>query len=180
MRYGALWLASAVAVACAGGCGGSAKVHPVKGTVKFEGKPMKGGGSISFVPTGGQSGKAAGGEIKDDGTYELMTDKPGDGSMTGDFRVVITQSTDREPNPTKDGERAGKAVTVVGEADRIPLIYADATKSPLTAKVEAKDNVLDFDLKRDAGPPVIKGAMRRLDPLRNPFAAISWSLVPTE
>ena len=54
---------------------------------------MKGGGAISFVPTSNQPGKAAGGEIKDDGTYELMTHKPGDGSMAGDFRVTITQVT---------------------------------------------------------------------------------------
>jgi hypothetical protein len=179
MRYCALWIASAVAIACAGGCGGSSKVYPVKGTVKFEGKPMKGGGSISFQPTGGQSGKTAGGEIKEDGTYEVMTHKPGDGSMIGDFRIIILQTTGREPDPTKDGERPGKGVTTVVEADRIPLIYADPTKSPLTAKVEAKDNVIDFDLKRDAGPPAIKGAMR-LDPLRGPFAAMGWSLVPTE
>lgn len=181
MRFGPLWVAvvAATAVACAG-CGGSSKVYPVKGTVKFEGKPMKGGGAISFVPTGGQSGKAAGGEIKEDGTYELMTHKPGDGSMTGDFRVVILQSTDREPGQTTDGERTGKSVSVVGEADRIPAIYADPTQSPLTAKVEAKENAIDFDLKRDAGRPVIKGAMRQPNQLRGTFAGIGWSLVPTE
>ena len=39
--------------------------------------------------------------------------------------------------------------------DRIPLIYADAYNSPLTAKVEAKGNEIDFDLKRDA-----KGALK--------------------
>jgi hypothetical protein len=181
MRYGSLWIAivAAGAVACTG-CGGSTKVYPVKGTVKFEGKPMKGGGSITFQPTGSQPGKTGGGEIKEDGTYELMTNAPGDGSMPGDFRVVITQTTEREPSRTKDGERAGKSVSVVGEADRIPLIYADPTKSPLTAKVEAKDNVIDFDLKREAAPPGNKGAMRGLDPLRGPFAAMGWSLVPTE
>jgi hypothetical protein len=180
MRYGPLWVvAAAVSVACAG-CGGSSKVYPVKGTVKFEGKPMKGGGSISFQPTGGQSGKAAGGEIKEDGTYEVMTHKPGDGSMTGDFRVVILQSTDREPDPTKDGERAGKAVSVVAAGDRIPGIYADPTRSPLTAKVEAKENVIDFDLTRAAEPPPVKGAMRRLNPLPNTFAGLGRSLVPTD
>ena len=72
------------------------------------------------------------------------------------------------------------AVLTVGEADRIPAIYTDPTKSPLTAKVEAKDNVIDFDLKRDAGPPPIKGAMRRPGPLGNTFAGIGWSLVPTD
>ena len=65
------------------GCGSSddVKVYPVKGRVTFAGKPMAGGGSIAFIPTTNQTGKAAGGQIKDDGTYELTTNTPGDGSM---------------------------------------------------------------------------------------------------
>ncbi|MBN9120049.1 MAG: hypothetical protein J0I06_12945 [Planctomycetes bacterium] len=177
MRYGPLWAAVAAAVAFAGGCGGP-KAYPVRGKITFEGKPMKGGGAISFVPAGGRSGRAAGGAIKDDGTYELTTDKPGDGAATGEFRVVILQSTDREPDATKDGERAGKAVAVVAEPDRIPAVYADPMKSPLTAKVEARENALDFDLKRDAGGPPVRGAMRGRDPLRDglrdTFAGLGW------
>lgn len=167
MRYGPVW-AVAAAAALAGGCGG-AKVYPVKGTVTFEGKPMKGGGSIAFMPTGNQPGRTGGGTIQEDGTYELTTDKPGDGSMTGEFRVVIHQSTDREPDATKDGERAGRAVSVVGEAERIPPVYSDPAKSPLTVKVEAKDNVINLELKRNAGPPPVRGAMRG-DGLRDTFA----------
>ena len=87
------------------GCGPAdqVKVYPVKGTVKFQGQPMKGGGSIAFYPTGGQVGATPGGEIKEDGTYELMTYKPGDGSMPGDYRVVITQVTVKEPIASPDG-----------------------------------------------------------------------------
>lgn len=164
-----VWMPGVVLVAlAAAGCGEPA-VHPVKGRVMLEGKPMKGGGSIAFMPVDGRPGKAAGGEIKEDGTYELMTHKPGDGSMAGEFRVVIHQSTDREPDATKDGEKAGRAVTVVGAADRIPAIYSDPARSPLKANVEGKANELDFDLKRDAGPPPVKGAMRP-DVLQGPFA----------
>jgi hypothetical protein len=160
-----------LAALAAAGCGGS-KAYPVKGKVTYEGKPMKGGGSISFVPTAKQEGKAAGGEIKEDGTYELMTNKPGDGSMPGEFRVVISQVTEREPeNTDDDGKAAPKKPLLLAEADRIPEIYSDAYKSPLTAKVEAKDNVLDFDLKRDAGGPRIEGAMRH-NPLRDTFAGL--------
>jgi hypothetical protein len=99
-----------------------------------------------------------------------MTNKPGDGSMVGEFRVVIHQSTDREPDPSKDGEKMGRAVSVVGESDRIPLIYSDPVNSPLTAKVEAKGNELNFDLKRSAAPAPVKGAMKA-DPLRDGFAS---------
>ncbi|MCI0701817.1 MAG: hypothetical protein L0241_12105 [Planctomycetia bacterium] len=155
------------------GCGGST-VYPVKGTITFEGKPMKGGGSISFVPTGKQVGKTAGGEIKEDGTYELMTNKPGDGSMTGEFRVVITQVTEQEPENTGDDGKGvpSKSPPSLPLADRIPAIYSDTYQSPLTAKVEAKANVLDFDLKRNAGPPPVQGAMKN-NPLRDTFAGLN-------
>jgi hypothetical protein len=172
-RTTAILACAAVALAAAAGCGG-VKTYPVKGTVRFEGKSMKGGGSISFVPTTKQDGKAAGGEIAEDGTYTLTTNTPGDGSMAGEFRVVISQVTEREPEATRDGERTGKSVVLVGKDERIPLVYSDAYKSPLTAKVEAKDNVIDFDLKRNpGGGDVPWGAMRdgrraddvaRLDP----------------
>jgi len=57
-------------------------------------------------------------------------------------------STKREPGTTNDGERTGKAVTVVAEADRIPAVHSDAVNSPIVAKVEAKPNEINLDLKR--------------------------------
>jgi hypothetical protein len=130
------------------GCSGQTPVYPVKGTITFEGKPMKGGGSIAFVPVGDQKGKTAGGEIGPDGSYQLMTHKPGDGSMAGDFRVVITQVTEHEPERTPDGKAPAKGGTSLDAADRIPANYGDHQKSPVTTKVEPKSNTLDFDLKR--------------------------------
>jgi hypothetical protein len=142
----------AVALLFLAGCGGAddnVEVFPVKGTVTFNGKPMVGGGSIAFVPTGGQKGKAAGGTINADGNYELTTYEAGDGSMVGDFRVVITQVVYEEPQNAGDSDERGgdvEAVEVVSEADRIPMIYSDAVSSPLSAKVEAREQTLDFPL----------------------------------
>lgn len=126
------------------------RVYPVRGMVTFEGKPMAWGGSIAFVPLGNQKGKAAGGEIMPDGSYQLSTYGDGDGSMVGDFRVVITQVTHKEPENTGDDAKApSTAAPVLGQADHIPLVYADSQKSPLTAKVEAKSlNEINFDLKQ--------------------------------
>jgi hypothetical protein len=170
MRSGIV-LALAASFIASSGCGGS-RLHPVKGKVTLAGKPMKGGGSIGFVPLGKQEGKAPGGEIDADGNYVLTTTKPGDGSMTGEFRVVIQQVVEQEPEMTSDGSKAAKAVVAVPVADRIPLIYCDPHNSPLMAKVEAKDNVIDFDLKKDAGsefrPP---GAFRGFD-LRHSYAQL--------
>jgi hypothetical protein len=170
---GAVAIAALVAAV---GCG-SNRVYPVRGLVKFEGKPMVGGGSISFVPTGNQAGKAAGGEIATDGTYKLTTHKEGDGSMTGEFRVVILQVTEREPEPTRDGEKPGKSIPSVGGGDRIPLIYSDAMKSPLTAKVEAKDNEINFDLKRNAGDEKPQWGAKRHVEMKDLFALVLPGLV---
>ena len=71
MRRGALW-AVLVLTAAGGGCGGP-KLYPVRGVVTYEGKPMKGGGSIAFMPVGNQPGRAPGGEVREDGTFDLST-----------------------------------------------------------------------------------------------------------
>jgi hypothetical protein len=141
----------AIVAVAAVGCGAAdqAEVYPVKGVVTFNGKPMVGGGAISFYPVGPLTGMAPGGVIREDGAYQMTTYTEGDGSQPGEFRVVITQVTAKEPPPTKDGERATPGpISTVSEADRIPATYSDPYGSPLTAKVEAKDvNELNFELK---------------------------------
>ena len=145
------WLIlTVVAFTCCGCNSGGLAVYPVKGKVTFNGKPMAGGGSIAFVPQGGEAKVDSGGEIKADGTYELSTHKPGDGAMAGDFKVVITQTVFNEPERVADGEGLPKAAAAaVPQAEQIPAIYSDFEKSPLTAKVEAKSqNEFNFDLTR--------------------------------
>ena len=130
------------------GCGKS--VYPVKGTVTYEGKPLPGGGAITFLPLTSQGEKIASGTIAEDGTYSLTTNRPGDGSRPGEFRVVITQTTEKEPTRTPDGTPAPARVWSVPPEDRIPEIYAEHRNSPLHAKVEAtKLNEINFDLKRE-------------------------------
>lgn len=139
----------AVVLAALVGCGSG--VYPVKGKVYFDGKPMAGGGAISFVPLGPQAGKAAGGEIAPDGSFELTTNKPGDGSMAGEFRVVVTQVTVTEPERTEDGARPASPTAVVPVADRIPAVYGDAYASPLRAVVQAT-GPNEIDVKMDRTP----------------------------
>jgi len=152
MKRRLYWMSALIVTAVAIGCGPSddVQVYPVKGQITFNGKPMVGGGSIAFYPINGQAGKAPGGLIKEDGAYELTTYAEGDGSMPGDFRVVIVQVTVQEGAPTADGEKVRAApISTVAEGDRIPAIYSDPYNSPLTAKVEAKDlNELNFTLER--------------------------------
>ena len=142
---------AATSVALAMGCSpsGQVKTYPVKGRVTFEGKPMVGGGGISFVPKTGQAGKTAGGIIKADGTYLLGTYREDDGSMAGDFRVVIFQETVKEGAAAPDGAApTATASATVAPADRIPLVYSSDRESPLMTTVEPKANELNFDLTR--------------------------------
>jgi hypothetical protein len=145
---------SAVALFAIGlsGCGPGDRlaVYPVSGVIKFNGAPMKGGGSIAFLPKESRPGKMPGGTIAEDGTYSLTTYEPDDGALPGEYRVVITQITVEEPESVIDGsgERTKKPTRIVDEKDWIPAINADMTRSPLTATVEAKDeNKIDFDIK---------------------------------
>jgi hypothetical protein len=154
MKGRAVWLNLLVLITAAG-CGPSddVEVYPVRGRITFNGKPMVGGGSIAFYPLGSQAGKAPGGLVNEDGTYGLTTYTDGDGSMPGEFRVVIVQVTVKEGAPTADGVKApAAAIPTVSEADRIPAIYSDPYNSPLTATVEAKElNEINFDLARQPG-----------------------------
>jgi hypothetical protein len=132
------------------GCGeDQAQVYPVRGKISFEGKPMAGGGSIAFMPLSSQEGRTAGGIVKEDGSYEMTTYAEGDGSIPGEFRVVITQTADKEPEPTPDGQQPAAAPpTSLAPAERIPPLYADPFNSPLKAKVEEKENEINFELTR--------------------------------
>ena len=128
---------------------GQVKVYPVKGRITYQGKPMVGGGAITFVPTIDQAGKAPGGTIKPDGTYELGTYKENDGAMAGEFKVIIFQQIAQEREAAPDGSAPTATASLsVSPADHIPKIYSSDRDTPLTAKVEAKPNEFDFDLKR--------------------------------
>lgn len=133
------------------GCGDDRfAVYPVSGVVTYNGAPMMGGGSIAFVSMGDQKGKNAGGEIDELGNYTLYTNSPGDGSMAGEFRVVITQVVEEEPESTPDGTTPPPPRPPVPLEKRIPAKYSDFQKSPLKAVVKKEKNELNFDLKPEA------------------------------
>jgi hypothetical protein len=155
------------------GCGpfGEASVYPVKGKVTFEGKPLVGGGSIAFVPLTPPTGRPAGGVIAEDGTYQLTTRRQGDGATAGEFRVVITQQTVKEPEAAADGQDPIKPSSIP-MADRIPAAFSDHAQSPVKATVEPKSpNEINIDLKRSEAPPPFgpPGAMAN-PPRSDPFA----------
>lgn len=136
-RLGARALGTAL-VALAAGCGGDKKLghfpdlHPVKGVVKRDGQPVK-GGVVRFVPEPDKPEFLINSEVKDDGTFALTTVRTNDssgerkpGAAAGTYKVVYTPSLNDQ--------------TTGGKMDPIP-----ATK---TATVNAGDNEVTVELPK--------------------------------
>ena len=139
----ALFIIMIVAVA---GCGG-VPMAQVKGTVKYDGKPLK-SGTIRFEAPGV---KPATGKIVDGEIVELTTFKANDGVPVGNHKVAVwaleeaASAVVANPGESKTGANymAGKSL--------IPAIYNDPATSGLTAEVKSgAGNTVAFELKKDA------------------------------
>jgi hypothetical protein len=146
-----------IGLACVllGGCNNGPKYVPVSGRVTFKGKPVT-TGVIMFYP---ENGRPSVGSIAEDGTYSL--DSPTPGALIGDHKVTI-ESTKVHPGSTteapksveeemamaKKGYPPGRWL-VAGKLDwLVPEKYSRRETSTLTAKVEDKTNVIDFDITK--------------------------------
>jgi hypothetical protein len=108
------------------GCTRQFPMAEVSGKVTYKGKPLP-EGTIMFVP---QSGFAAAGTINPDGTFRLISGKPGDGAVIGRHKVaVIPPYQPQTPNYPK-----------------FPLKYQDAETSGLVAEVKEGTNTFEFEL----------------------------------
>jgi hypothetical protein len=98
-------------------------------------------GSIIFQP---EAGKVASSTIKPDGTFELGTNKPGDGAIVGKHRVRVVSLSTQDPKfQAKEGQEipTGKSL--------IPEKYNDFDTTPLK-DYEVQDiaeNVFNIELK---------------------------------
>jgi hypothetical protein len=122
---------------CSGGSDAPVTV-PVKGVVKYQGKPIP-KLSVAFIP---DKGMLATGTTDAAGKFELMTNKPGDGAMVGSYKVAINFVPDEVPvMPGFPGEKEAPT-------SPIPTKYADASTSGLTQTVDkdASKNNFTFEL----------------------------------
>jgi hypothetical protein len=118
-----------------GGCGASGpKTAPVRGTVTYQGKAVP-YGTIMFQPA---DGPAAVGQIQD-GAYVLKTFKDGDGAVLGSHKVTVISLKDQSNVLPEHRNPLPPAA--------VDMKYSFPDKSGLTAMVEDKDNVINFDLK---------------------------------
>ncbi|WP_145370710.1 hypothetical protein [Maioricimonas rarisocia] len=126
-------------------------MNPTTGRLLYDGKPMPLGASVTFLPIG-DSGVATSGAVDEDGNLSVVTFENQSGLVAGEYRLVVYQIIEKEPDHVdQDGEiRAAPTDTfmAVDEEQRIPEIFSDRQKSPLTVTIEAGSNDLGtLDLK---------------------------------
>jgi hypothetical protein len=111
------------------GCGGSDALQ-VTGTVKnADGSVIPNeGGLVIFQPA---EGNTASGGIQPDGSFTLMTGKPGDGVKPGAYKVVLQL--------WKSYRQSQLAV---------PRQYGSAETTPLEATVDADHTHFDFKVEK--------------------------------
>jgi hypothetical protein len=125
----------ALLVVLLAGCGRS--TYTVRGKVVFpDGTPLE-GGWVVFHKSEGESEVSADGPIQANGTFELRTNRPGDGVPPGTYRVLV------KPRERNKKERLTLPLFIDPKFERFET-------SGIVLTVEAKEN--DFEI-RVAKPP---------------------------
>jgi hypothetical protein len=133
-KFASALVLGAVLVALSLGCGKSEKLgdfpalSPVKGVVKRDGKPVK-GGTVQFVPDPEKPEFLTNSEVKDDGSYSLSTVRTNDskgerkpGAPAGTYKVVYTPSlNDQTTGGKMDPIEVPTKVTVKAGDNDIPI-----------------------------------------------------------
>src|SRR5258707_3086026 len=93
LRAGGLLLAAGALFAPVSGCGGDGpRLYPVKGVVRINGEPAK-DVNVVFTPVaapeGGATPLSPSAVTGEDGSFRLMSIKPGDGAPAGEYQVTI-------------------------------------------------------------------------------------------
>lgn len=123
------------------GCGDGFSTAPVKGTVTFNGEPVK-GGSLTFSPTAASSDGSnvpASGVVADDGTYTLAT-FDSTGAVPGEYDVYYSA-----PPPEVPEAAAG------GHAQTPPSPYAGLVPKEPKVQVTSGSNEINIELVQPGG-----------------------------
>ena len=117
------------------GCG-SKGPYPVRGKLEYDdGKPLKELAGFRVTFTAEALGKSAIGDIQEDGTFRLTSEKPDDGAYPGEYKVIVSQ-----PHPEPDRPEKRRPV--------VDLKYEDPERTDLKATVTQGPNDFTFQLKR--------------------------------
>lgn len=109
----------------------------VGGVVKYsDGQPVTGeAATIVFHPVRSAESKLsrpASGTIDPDGSFELMTFKPGDGVYPGEYHVVLKAWSNYRK-----------------QRSAVPKKYTNETTTPLSATVNQEETIFEFTVERD-------------------------------
>jgi hypothetical protein len=133
--------------------GTRATVYKVTGKVTMRGGPLI-GATVAFAPKEKQP--VAIGKTDDSGVYTLTTYDPGDGAAKGDYAVTVMKivaaasadaSASHGVNVQPAATHGAKAAKASSDGNLVPADYADSAKTPLSFKVEEKDNTYDIEIK---------------------------------
>jgi hypothetical protein len=121
-------------------------VFKVHGRVTFENRPMAKAVITFHAADPGDRSTPAHATADEDGRYVLHTYRADDGAPEGDYVVTIYWPAPRPKGAassvTPDADEGGQLPTV----DRLKNRYSNASTSKLRARVEPRDNEIDFHL----------------------------------
>lgn len=145
LRAGGRFLTAGALIVAVAGCGGNKGpvLYAVAGSVRINGQPAK-DVNVMFTPVSPIPGLnellSPSAVTAEDGSFRLMSFKPGDGAPAGDYQVTINYPMNR----------FNKHLSGI---DRLKGKFANPKTSGLTAKVEPKSNSLPtFEIKADVLP----------------------------
>jgi hypothetical protein len=124
----------------AAGCSGGPGIYPVEGVVVYadDASPAKelSGYTVEFESLNRVDGKilSAVGTIRPDATFTLTTNRPGDGALTGEHRVLISP-----PVVNSDGPAPPR---------NIDAKYCAYETSGLTATIKPQKNKIELKIDR--------------------------------
>lgn len=130
------------------GCGGQSgpTLHPVTGTVLYNGRPVE-GAVVAFRGEGAL--RLATGTTDSQGRFELSTLKEGDGTVAGKHQVTVSKFVvegGMGSGPVSMDDAAKSPQSAPQSRNELPEKYADAARSLLEFTVSA-DGPNDFQIQ---------------------------------
>ena len=132
-----------LAVPAAGGCSAKPyqdhrpKLVPVRGVVRFNGKPLD-GARVTFTNTA--AGISAYGLTDTEGKFTLTTFEPGDGAAPGHYQITVTKAVETGHRTAKSAPPVFRSGGAPHPRSLIPQKYGNLTTSNLTAEVADGEN----------------------------------------
>jgi len=125
---------------------GKLKTYPVTGTITYKGEPLV-GATVGFSPKVAGEGDGGFARTNDKGFYELQTSqgRVGAGTTPGEYFVTVMK-VDAVGTGVFTTDEDGTRREETNPVSAIPEKYS-STEGGLTATVEKKKNVFNFDLE---------------------------------